>query len=385
MSTIGWALLCLASALLGFLLSVRRSRARRSEGAFAALHSVSMAAPALRGGLTSDSARVAAGHLRMLLGAGAVAIVTGDGEVVWEGAACSHVLQVPLHASSVLAAGTPQLPAVHGCDTSGCPLDAAVAVPLTVGGRVIGTLAAYDARAGAALVRAVAEIGRWASGQLELAELDASRRRAQDAETRALRAQISPHFVYNSLTTIASFVRTDPARARELLLDFADFARHGLRRAREFTTLADELGCVDRYLSLERARFGERLRFSVEVAPETLPVPVPFLCVQPLVENAVKHGLGGGKGTGEVRVVVEDAGPETHISVADDGTGMDPARLRDLLSSPDCGDHGIGLANVDIRLRRIYGEDYGLQVESKVGVGTTIRLRLPKVNALANS
>ena len=103
---------------------------------------------------------------------------------------------------------------------------------------------------------------------------------------RALRAQISPHFIYNSLTTIASFVRTDPERARELLLDFADFTRYSFRRHGEFTTLAEELRSIDRYLTLERARFGDQLRVTLRIAPEVLPVAVPFLCLQPLVENA---------------------------------------------------------------------------------------------------
>ena len=112
-----------------------------------------------------------------------------------------------------------------------------------------------------------------------------------EAELRALRAQISPHFIYNSLTAIASFTRTDPDRARELLLEFADFTRYALRRGGEFATLAEELRNIERYLVLEQARFGDRLRVSLRVAPEVLPVAVPFLVVQPLVENAVRHGL----------------------------------------------------------------------------------------------
>ena len=121
-----------------------------------------------------------------------------------------------------------------------------------------------------------------------------------EAELRALRAQISPHFVYNSLTAIASFVRTDPERARELLLEFADFTRYSFRRHGEFTTLAEELRSIERYLVLEQARFGDRLAVTLRVAPEVLPVAVPFLSLQPLVENAVRHGLERqGRGHGE--------------------------------------------------------------------------------------
>ena len=170
------------------------------------------------------------------------------------------------------------------------------------------------------------------STQLELAELESSRTRLVEAEVRALRAQISPHFVYNSLTAIASFVRTDPERARDLLLEFADFTRYSFRRHGEFTTLAEELRSIDRYLLLERARFGDRLQVTVQVAPEVLPVSVPFLCIQPLVENAVRHGLEGKPGPGRVTILARDLGSEALISVEDDGIGIDPDAVRRTLA-----------------------------------------------------
>ncbi|GAB2907165.1 sensor histidine kinase [Nonomuraea fastidiosa] len=347
----------------------RQAPPRRADDAtFATLHVAAMAAPALRAGLDRDSARKAVRHLRTLLGTRAVALTSADAVLAADGPGAGGVLG---HAQAALAAGRAQ---VFPDEPYG-----AVVVPLTVDGTVVGTLAALDDEVSAALVRTVTEVGRWVSGQLELAELDASRRRAMEAEMRALRAQISPHFVYNALTTIASFVRTNPRRARELLLDFADFSRYALCRAHDFTTLADELTCVDRYLLLERARFGDKLRFSMQVAPEVLPVPVPFLCLQPLVENAIKHGMRGRGEPGEVRVVVRDAGPEAHITVEDDGAGMDPEAARRLLDEdPAREGSGIGLANVDLRMRQIYGDGYGLVVETALGAGTKVRLRVPK-------
>ncbi|GGO81825.1 sensor histidine kinase [Nonomuraea cavernae] len=347
-----------------------RASGRRSkdEATFTTLHLAAMAAPALRTGLHRDSARHAVRHLRALLGTHAVAITSTDAALAWDGPCTDEVLT---YARTALAAGRAQV-------FAGEPYGAVVA-PLTVDGTIVGALAAFDDELSAGLVRTVTEVAGWVSGQLELAELDSSRRRALEAEMRALRAQISPHFVYNALTTIASFIRTDPVRARELLLDFADFARYALRRAHDFTTLADELTCVDRYLLLERARFGDRLRFSLQVAPEVLPVPVPFLCLQPLVENAIKHGMGSRGGSGEVRVVARDAGPEAHISVEDDGAGMDPEQARRMLDDdPRREGNGIGLANVDVRMRQIYGEGYGLVVETSLGAGTKVRLRVPK-------
>ncbi|WP_049576270.1 sensor histidine kinase [Nonomuraea sp. SBT364] len=366
---------CVVLPLLAFVLGYTLARRRAGdegrsgdEATFTTLHTAALAAPALRTGLHRDSARKAVRHLRALLGTHSVAITSTDAALAWDGPCTDEVLS---YARTTLAAGRAQV-------FPGEPYGAVV-VPLTADGKIIGALAAFDGELSAALVRTVTEVGRWVSGQLELAELDSSRRRALEAEMRALRAQISPHFVYNALTTIASFVRTDPGRARELLLDFADFARYALRRAHDFTTLADELTCVDRYLLLERARFGDKLRFSLQVMPEVLPVPVPFLCLQPLVENAIKHGMRGRGGTGEVRVVARDAGPEAHITVEDDGVGMDPERARKVLDDdPAREGTGIGLANVDLRMRQIYGDDYGLVVESAPGAGTKVRLRVPK-------
>ncbi len=178
------------------------------------------------------------------------------------------------------------------------------------------------------MLGALTEVARYACGQLELAELDSSRARLDRAEVRALRAQISPHFIYNALGTIASFVRTDPERARELVLEFADFTRYSFRSAGEYTVLADELRNIDRYLTLERARFGDNLQVRLQVAPEVLSVVLPFLALQPLVENAVRHGLSGKSAGGTVSIVASDAGPDCVISVEDDGVGMDPELLR---------------------------------------------------------
>src|SRR6185436_17363509 len=153
------------------------------------------------------------------------------------------------------------------CDRSGadCEVRGIVVVPLETDGAIVGTLAALtNLTPGPVLLRASAEVARYVSSQLELADLDESRARLNRAEVRALRAQISPHFIYNALNTVASFIRTDPERARELLMEFADFTRYSFRQAGEYTTLADELKNIDRYLALEHARFGNRLTVKVQ-------------------------------------------------------------------------------------------------------------------------
>jgi two-component system LytT family sensor kinase len=379
------ALVGVPSVVLWRVLRGRRdlgsSRAERAT--FETLHTASLASPPLRAGLTAAGALKASRHLRELLGAPAIAITDGDELLVYDGVGEHHAGDAFDHAAATLKDGRTQVlgPDVVSCELPECPIRHAVVVPLTTDDRVVGSLAAYGDHASAGLVRATQEVARWVDSQLELAELDRSRTLLMEAEVRALRAQISPHFIYNSLTTIASFVRTDPERARELLIEFADFTRYSFRRHGDFTTLAEELRSIDRYLILERARFGDQLQVTLRIAPEVLPVAVPFLCLQPLVENAVRHGLEGKDGVGRITIVAEDAGAECQISVEDDGIGMDPDRLRRILAGDAAersGTGGVGLANVDERLRQVYGDEYGLVVETDQGAGTKVNIRLPK-------
>jgi two-component system LytT family sensor kinase len=351
---------------------------------FDTLHTASLAAPPLREGLTALGARRAVPHLRTLLGTAAVALTDVSGTLAWDGAGEHHSAAAIRHAAGMLAGGrttvldAKQIDAGSGaCPVLDCPIRTAVIVPVTGADAVLGALIAYGPTVSAGLVRATEEVAKWVSTQVELAELDRSRTRAIEAELRALRAQISPHFVYNSLAAIASFVRTDPERARELLLEFADFTRYAFRRGGEFTTLADELGNIERYLVLEQARFGDRLQVQLRIAPEVLPVAVPFLAIQPLVENAVRHGLQAKPGGGRITLAAEDTGSDAMIWVEDDGVGADPELIRRVLTGhPEGG--SIGLANVDARLRQVFGEGYGLVVETAPGAGTKVSFRVPK-------
>jgi two-component system LytT family sensor kinase len=374
---------------VGALLLARASRSRRAFGTpaeratFATLHTASLAAPPLRAGLGADAARKAAPHLRALLGTPALSVTDEAQLLAWEGEGERHARSAVAHAHAAFTSGRPQVlgSAEVMCAEPDCPIRYAVVAPLTVEGRVVGAVTAYGTDASAGLARATNEVARWVSGQLELAELDRSKTRLIEAEVRALRAQISPHFIYNSLTAIASFVRTDPERARELLLEFADFTRYSFRRHGEFTTLAEELRSINQYLLLERARFGDRLHVTLRIAPEVLPVAVPFLCLQPLVENAIRHGMEGKTGAGQITILAEDAGAEAHISVEDDGTGMDPEQVRRTLAGQPGEGDGVALANIDERLRQVYGDEYGIVVETALGAGTKVSLRVPKYRA----
>jgi len=363
--------------------ALRRERglgSDRDRATYSTLHTASQAAFHLRAGLTPDGARKASKPLRVLLGTPALAIVVGDGVLAWDGRGSSHRSSALSDAAATLRTGRTVPLGPHRDGHFEETLRYCVSAPLIQDELVVGAIVAYAWVESAGLVRAVEEVASFVSTQLDLGELDRSKARAMEAEVRALRAQISPHFVYNALSAIASFVRTDPERARELILEFADYTRYSFRRQGDFTTMADELRSIDRYLSLERARFGDRLVVSVTVAPEVLAVAIPFLCLQPLVENAVQHGLAGKPGPGTLTIIAQDVGPDCLISIEDDGLGMDPTELRRTLTG-ESGTEGIGLANVDERMRRLYGDAYGLVVETAPEAGTKVSLRIPKYRA----
>ncbi|NES16340.1 MULTISPECIES: sensor histidine kinase [Micromonospora] len=385
----------LVSALGAALWAVLRLRGRRGiatatqRATYEVLHTAGLAAEPLRAGLSAAGAAKAVRHLRALVGAAGLALTDRAALLALDGRGAHHGDQ--LLAAARKAVGTGRSTVLREsellCDLVDCPVRGAVVAPLSADGRVVGALVAIaDGQPAPGLVQATLETAHWAGDQLALAELDSSRERLARAEVRALRAQISPHFIYNALTAIGSFVRTDPERARELILEFAEFTRYSFRAHGEFTTLAEELRSIDRYLTIERARFGERLQVRLQIAPEVLPVTLPFLCLQPLVENAVRHGLSRKPGTGMVSIEARDAGAECHITVEDDGVGMDPttltagiAELAGAGSDPtdDPGQH-VGLSNVDERLRSVFGDRFGLVVETGLGSGTKVSMRVPK-------
>ncbi|MEU8186894.1 sensor histidine kinase [Micromonospora carbonacea] len=385
----------LGTALGAALYAVVRLRARRGiatatqRATYEVLHTAGLAAEPLRTGLSAVGAAKAVRHLRALVGAAGLALTDRDALLALDGRGTHHADQLVAAARRAADGGRSTVlgEAELHCDRVDCPVRGAVVAPLRADGRVVGALIAVaDDQPAPGLVQATLETAHWAGNQLALAELDASRERLARAEVRALRAQISPHFIYNALTAIGSFVRTDPERARELILEFAEFTRYSFRAHGEFTTLAEELRSIDRYLTIERARFGDRLQVRLQIAPEVLPVTLPFLCLQPLVENAVRHGLSRKPGPGMVSIEARDAGAECHITVEDDGVGMDPttltagiAELAGAGSDPtdDPGQH-VGLSNVDERLRSAFGDRFGLVVETGLGSGTKVSMRVPK-------
>ena len=253
------------------------------------------------------------------------------------------------------------------CEHPACPLRSAISAPLVVQEHRVGTLVALYDRPGRIRLeesRVVAEAAALVAAMLELAEVEAQGERLASAELRALRAQISPHFIYNALAAVASFIHSRPEEARELLIEFAEFIRYGFARQRTYVTLADELRYVEKYLRLEQARFGERLRVRVQVDPEVLQAVVPVLSLQPLVENAVRHGVESRPEGGTVAIEGVDLGSDVELRVIDDGAGIDPDKAAAALAGRGAG---IGIANVHRRLRSTFGEEYGLEIDGAAG------------------
>jgi signal transduction histidine kinase len=193
---------------------------------------------------------------------------------------------------------------------------------------------------------------------------------ATQAELKALKAQINPHFLFNTLNTIAQLIHTDPAQAEATVERLAEMFRYVLAGSeRGLAPLEEELTFVDDYLEIERARFGERLRLTREVAPEALSVPVPSLILQPLVENAVRHGQGS-DGSIDLTIHVRLHGNEVLIAIADHGPGMPPDYRAD-------AGRGVGLRNVDERLRKTYGDECGLEIQDNEPQGVVVTIRIP--------
>jgi two-component system sensor histidine kinase LytS len=332
--------------------------------------------PELRRGLSESAARTLAYELFEKLGFGAVAVTDRQHVLAFVGAGADHHAagDTPIRPVFEALAADRTLLAPLGirveCGHAACPLGSAAVVPLRHSDGPAGAVVAY-ATAGSPLdqpaVDLLERLGDQLSAQLQLSEL-------AGATTAALQAQMEPHFVFNALNTIASLVRTDPDRARSLVLAFADYVRSKLARPAEFVTLDEELRHVQSYLDLEQARFGDQLVVTVDVPPDARAVRMPPFLVQPLVENAVKHG----KVARPLRLIIRARvrRGRLKLTVRDDGRGIARDAIERVLE-PGVSERegtGLGLASVHYRLTAFYGQ--GVRLRS-FPFGTVVRLEVP--------
>ena len=378
----GIGIVAVVAALWWVIHAPRARGTPAAVGMQSALHAATATLPYLRRGLTAESAERAVPHLRALTASAAIALADLQAVLAIEGEGRKQVR--PGDLLSRLLAATPDdrlriVPRLISSDPS-CPLRAAVLAPLIVQERRVGTLIAFYRQVGRPSqheLRVVQEAASLVAAQVELSVFAEQEERLAQAELRALRAQISPHFIYNALAAVAGDIHARPEEARELLIDFTEFTRYLFRDGRPYVTLGEEIAHVERYLRLEQARFRDGLHVTIDVPPETADAVVPAMSVQPLAENAVRHGVEQHAGRGCLRIVAREVGTDVELRVSDEGRGIDPERVPAVLAGAG---GGIGVSNVDARLRATFGERYGLQIQSPPGAGTTAVMTVPHLH-----
>jgi len=213
----------------------------------------------------------------------------------------------------------------------------------------------------------------WNSARIEH-RLQEQEKLLMTAQMEALASQINPHFLFNTLTSISSLIRSQPETARMLIVKLSGLLRRLLRSQEHFVTLREEIEAIDEYLDIEAVRFGTKLRIEKTLAPDTLDIVIPSLLLQPLVENSIKHGLTPKVGEGRITIRSVMQNGHAIIDVIDDGVGVAPGNAERVKTGA-----GIGLRNVNERLKVIYGANYQLQLDSVPGEGTCARIVIPEM------
>jgi len=195
-------------------------------------------------------------------------------------------------------------------------------------------------------------------------KLEAQQSRLNEARLAALTSQINPHFLFNTLNSVSSLIRTNPEQARSMVYKLSRILRRLLRTTENLTPLREELSFIDNYMAIEMVRFGEKLRFTKEIDPMTLDMLVPSMLLQPIIENSIKHGLSSKVDGGVICVRSRLENTRLQLTVEDDGVGIPEPKLATLF------EQGIGVSNVNERLKVLFGNDYRMWIESKAGEGT---------------
>ena len=266
-----------------------------------------------------------------------------------------------------------------GFSTSSPGIKAAIIVPLKIGRNVEGTLKFYYRRAKniSETQKSIAEgFGKLLSTQMAAAALEEQTKLATSMELKMLQSQINPHFLFNTINTIASLIRTDPETARKLLREFAVFYRRTLEDSADLIVFAREIEQTQRYFTFEVARFGaERVAMRVDIDPNVEELLVPPFLIQPLVENAVRHAMPS-EGKLTITVTGRIEGDDVVVSVADDGVGMTEESRQNILHPESSTGLGIAVKNVHDRIHGYFGSDAHMDVESELGRGTCVKLLL---------
>jgi two-component system LytT family sensor kinase len=264
------------------------------------------------------------------------------------------------------------------CPNLNCKLKSAIIAPLKEGDEMIGTLKIYYCKEDAISFRNInlaLGLSQIISTQLEISKLGELKHMANKAEIKALQAQINPHFLFNALNTIVSFIRLNPNRARELIINLSTYLRYNLETGENPVDIYLELEQVKAFIEIEKARFGEKLQIIYNIEDD-LDVKIPSLIIQPIVENSIKHGILEGKGTGTVTIEIKKTGANNiMIVIEDDGVGISEEIIEKVYTGK-MEENKIGMSNVHKRLKCIYGE--GLKIE-RLQNGTRINFNVRKL------
>jgi two-component system sensor histidine kinase LytS len=348
--------------------------------------------PYLRGGLNVGSAAHTARIILEMSDLDAVAITDESRILAHVGAEEDHHKTgdtiLTLATKKALETGSIQVPATKGeigCEFGKCRLGSAIVVPLKRQDKTVGTLKMYRLKENgiSALDMELANgLAHLFSNQLELADVENQRKLVADAEIRALQSQINPHFLFNAINTIVSYTRTDPGTASELLVKLGEFFRKNINPGADKVPLSTELEHCKAYMAIETARFEDRVSVNFDIDPAVMDSKLPPLILQPLVENAVKHGILPKEEGGAITIGARPENDLVRISVRDDGIGMTPEQAQSLFSEKLKGTSqngsGIALRNVKMRLQALYGDAHSLAIESELGKGTTISFVIPR-------
>ncbi|WP_150845173.1 MULTISPECIES: LytS/YhcK type 5TM receptor domain-containing protein [unclassified Clostridium] len=264
------------------------------------------------------------------------------------------------------------------CPNLNCSLKSAIIAPLKEGDEVIGTLKIYYCTDNAISFRNInlaVGLSQIISTQLEISKLGELKNMANRAEIKALQSQINPHFLFNALNTIISFIRFNPNKARELIINLSTYLRYNLDIGENHVDIYKELEQVKAYVEIEKARFGEKLHVVYNIEDD-LDVKIPSLIIQPIVENSIKHGILKGKGEGTVTIEVKKVSKDNiMITIEDDGIGISEDIIEKVYEDK-MEENKIGISNVHNRLKYIYGE--GLKIEA-LKSGTRISFNVNKI------
>lgn len=372
--------------------SVSREQERvGAEQAQTALKIALRTLPYLRSGLNPGSAEKTARIIIEMTDLDAVAITNESRILAHVGAEENHHHPgdaIMTNATQkALKYGNIQVPTTRqeiGCEYGKCRLGSAIVVPLQRSDKTVGTLKMYRLKEDgiSALDMELAHgLAHLFSNQLELAEMENHRKLAADAEIRALQSQINPHFLFNAINTIVSTIRTAPETAADLLIKLAEFFRKNINPGTSSVPLSTELEHCKAYMAIEAARFEDKVSVAFDIDRAALDCKLPPLILQPLVENALKHGILLKENGGTITISAHRENELVKIIVRDDGVGMTDEQIASLFSDKQretsIAGSGIALRNVNMRLTALYGAKHALAIESAPRKGTTVSFTIP--------